>query len=378
MFNENVFKERVIELVSNAKSQRDGLIDILVKEFDLPGKHTVPRKIKPIFGVTLSEMLKLRFTYDDWLSKLPNTEYYTTADLYNRTLELRNLSTSFKEAKETLKSEFNITEMELLRRCRSIFQKTLTEVFEPTYEEAENALIRAETSEEFRHILGLSAANTSGVFQKYFNRSNFVTAKANIQSKIKVVGINPNTMDNESIVFSQILGDGSYDKTRGAIRIAHSIKQLDYLKLKVSLLKNAYPDLADVSDIKVYVHAQGHEYCNWYSRRLPDHITKKIESYSNKEMIDNLSPLGWYLWFMDDGNLHSGTTVSLSICGGIKLELHQLIKNRLLEYNISGNAFAKSYSIQKHVEIVKFLNTFVKPFDKITPKCMEYKTQFMI
>lgn len=376
MFNENVFKERVIELVSKAKHQREGIANILVQEFDLPGKHTVSRKVKLVFGITLAEILKLRFIYDDWLNKLPNIEYTNTSDLYTRTLELRNMSTSFKEAKETLKVEFNLTEMELLRRCRSIFQKTLTELFEPTYEEAENALIRSETSKEFKDLLGLST--TSGVFQKYFNRSNFVTAKANVHSKIKIVGINPNTMDNESIVLSQILGDGSYDKARGAIRISHGIKQLDYLKLKVSLLKNAYPNLADISDIKVYIHAQGHEYCNWYSRRLPDHVTNKIESYSTKEMINSLSPLGWYLWYMDDGNLYNGTTKSLNICGGIELELHELIRDRLLEYTINGNAFSKSYSIQKRVEIVKFLNTFIKPFEKITPKCMEYKTQFMI
>ena len=378
MFNENKFKERVIELVDAAKHQREGIGLQLVEEFGLPGKHTVSRKIKDLFGVTQAEMLKLRFKYEDWVSKLPSKQVSTSSDIYTRTLELRTLSSSFKEAKSTLCAEFGITEMELLRRGRSIFQKTLAEVFEPSKEEAENALLRSNTSEEFRALLGVDTKSSSGIFHKYFGVSNFVTAKASIGSKIKVVGINPNTTDNESIVFSQLLGDGSYDSTRKAIRISHSIKQLDYLKLKVSLLKNAYPELADVSNIKVRIHTQGHEYCEWYSRKLPEHITNKLDTYSTLDIINSLTPLGWYLWFMDDGNLHSGQTPSLSICGGVSLPLHELIREKMLEYNIDGNAFQKSYSIQKRVEIVKFLNTFIKPFNKITPECMEYKTQFMI
>lgn len=378
MFNEEKFKNRVIELINNATHQREGIGVQLVEEFSLSGKHTVSRKVKDIFGITLAEALKLRFKYPDWVDKLPSKKLNTSADIYTRTLELRNLSTSFKVAKETLCAEFNITEMELVRRARSIFQKTLAEVFEPSKEEAENALIRSNSSEEFRALLGLDTKGSSGVFQRYFGVSNFVTAKASISNKIKVVGINPNTVDNESIVFSQVLGDGSYDSKRKALRISHGIKQLDYLKLKVSLLKNAYPNLADVSDIKVRIHAQGHEYCDWYSRKLPDHITNKLDSYSTEDMINELSPLGWYLWFMDDGNLHNGPVPSLSICGGISMELHLLIKNKMSEYNIDGNAYCKSYSIQKRIEIVKFLNTFIKPFNKITPECMEYKTQFMI
>lgn len=378
MFNENKFKERVIELVNAAKHQREGIGLQLVEEFGLSGKHTVTRKTKEVFGITLAEMLKLRFKYTDWVDKLPSKEVNTSLDIYTRTLELRTLSTSFKEAKATLCAEFAITEMELLRRARSIFQKTLAEVFEPTKEEAENALLRSESSEEFRSLLGVDTKSSAGIFQKYFGVSNFVTAKANISSKIKIVGINPNTIDNESIVFSQVLGDGSYDRIRKAIRITHGIKQLDYLKLKVSLLKNAYPELADISDIKVRIHTQGHEYCDWYSRKLPDHVTNKLDHYSKEDMINDLTPLGWYLWFMDDGNLHSGQSPSLSICGGVSLSLHKTIRAKMLKYNIDGNAFEKSYSIQKRVEIVKFLNTFIKPFSKITPECMEYKTQFMI
>ena len=36
MFNENVFKRAIIELVSKAKHQREGIANILVQEFDLP------------------------------------------------------------------------------------------------------------------------------------------------------------------------------------------------------------------------------------------------------------------------------------------------------------------------------------------------------
>lgn len=378
MFNEEEFKNKVIELVTNAKHQRDGVALELVSIYNLSGKHTVTRKIKALFGITLAEMLKMRFSDAHWVYKIPGSKRTPDADLYTRINELRLMSSSYQEAKKQLLLEFNITEMELLRRARSLFQKTLSEVFEPTYEEAVNALIRANTAQEFREILGLATNNTAGVFQKYFKVSNFVSAKANIISKQKVSRIVPNTNDNEAIVFSQVLGDGHYDSYRKSLRITHGIKQLDYLKLKVSLLKNAYPELADISDIKVRIHTQGHEYCDWYSKKLPEHIYSKLDSFSKLDMVDSLTPLGWYLWYLDDGNLHIGETPSCSISGGIDTELHNRVKAVLSTYNINGNSYTKQYSIQKRVEISKFLNTFIKPFEHITPACMLYKTQFMI
>lgn len=377
MFNENEFKNRTIELINNSKHQREGVGPTLMQEFELNNKTAVTRKIKTLFGINLSEMMKLRFSYpDSWAEKLPNSEMCSSKDIYSRVMELRGCNASYLDVKSAICVEFNLTEMELLRRARSLFQCTLRELFQPTKEEAINALIRSNNSKEFRELLGVST--DPGIYQKYFGKSNYVNSKAKIINKIKVSDIIPNTSDNEAIVFSQVLGDGSYDSTRKAIRITHSIAQLDYLKLKVSLLKNAYPELASLSDIKVAIHAQGHEYCSWYSRKLPEHIYLKLDRYSYEDMVKSLTPLGWYLWYFDDGNLASGSTPSLGICAGIEKYKHDLIQEIMKTYNIDGNAFAKSYSIQKRVEIIKFLNTFVKPFNKITPKCMEYKTQFMI
>lgn len=379
MFNEEKFKNRVIELINAAKHQRDSVGITLVEEFELSGKHTVSRLVKNHFGITLAEMLKMRFTHpSNWEEKLPNAVSKNSIDIYTRVMELRSLHTSFDTAKKTICEEFNITEMELFRRARSIFQKTLAEVFAPTKEEVDDAMLRSTNAQEFREILGLPSGGTTGIFQKFYGKDNYVNAKASLSNKIKVPLIVPNTADNEAIVFSQVLGGGSYDKVRGALRIAHGIKQLGYLKLKVSMLKNAYPDLNGMDKITTHIHTQGHEYCNWYSRRLPDHITRKVESFSFNDMVDNLTPLGWFLWFMDDGNLHNGATPSLNICAGIELSQHEKIKSALNSYGIDGNAYAKTYSIQKRVEIVKFLNTFVKPFEKIIPECMVYKTQFMI
>jgi len=380
MFNEKEFKNRTIELITKAKHQREGIGLALTKEFNLPGAHTASRKVKNIFKLTLAELIKLRFQYpDDWIDKLPESELLESKDIYTRVMELRGCNASFTEVKKSICQEFGLKEMELLRISRSLFQKTLAEVFEPTQEEALNALIRADTSEEFKKLLGVAPNKQAGIFQKYFNKSNFVSAKANINTTIKVPSIIPNTSDNEAIVISQVLGDGSYDKVRGALRIQHGIKQLDYLKLKVSLLKNAYPQLNGLEDIKIRLHAQGHEYCDWYSKRLPDHITSVLDKDPKEDLlISKLTPLGWYLWFMDDGNLHSGVTPSLSICGGIDLSLHNYIKEAMLKYNINGNSYDKAFSIQQRIEITKFLNTFIKPFSHITPQCMMYKTQFMI
>jgi hypothetical protein len=195
---------------------------------------------------------------------------------------------------------------------------------------------------------------------------------------MKVPGISPCTSDNEALIFSQVLGDGSYDKVRKVIRIQHGIKQLEYLRWKVSVLQNAYPNLYGVDSIKVRKHAQGHEYADWYSGKLPKHITDKIESYSHKEMVFSLTPLGMLWLFLDDGCLVWKDTKSITICNGIDKYKHQNIADFISTYGIHSVVYDVTCTIAQQVEIVKFINTFVKPYISIIPVSMRYKAELMI
>lgn len=379
MVDENVFMKRVLELVENSKTQRDGVGIALVKEFNLPGKHTATRLTERLLGVTISQMLKLKFIYpENWKSMIPKLNLVESISLADRIEQLRVSNFKFKDAKDILQKEFNISEMELVRRVRSITQKSLAEYFEPTDDEIQEALIRANTSEEFKEILGADNAFMHGFFDKRLGVSNFKTAKASCLYKMKIPNINPCTSDNEAIIFSQVIGDGSYDSYRKSIKIQHGIKQLGYLRWKVSLLKNAYPTLAGVENIQVRQHTQGHEYAEWYSRKLPDHVSNKLDTYSFRKLVFNLTPLGMLLVFLDDGCLFWKDTKSITICLGIEKEKHEVLAEYLSTYNIHSIAYDKTCTIAQKVEIVKFINTFVKPFIKSIPASMQYKTEIMI
>lgn len=377
--DEKVFMARCVELVNQAKHQREGVAVKLVDEFNLSGKHSATRIVERLFGAKLSAMLKLRFEFPDtWLSKVPKAGLLETTDLYTRVLDLRKQGLTFKQAKEVLMQEFMVTETELVKRVRSLFQKPMADIFEPTDQEIQHALLRAENSAEFKELLGIASDNYSGFFGRRLGVSTFAEAKSKCLYKVKIPNLNPTTADNESIIFSQVLGDGSYDKVRKSIRISHSIKQLEYLRWKVSLISAGYPQLNSVENIKCMVHTQGHEYCSWYSTKLPEHIYSKLDTYSQADMLKELTPIGVLLLFLDDGCLYWKDSKVLSICQGNTLEVHQNLANYFSTYNIHGNVAATGFNINRQVEIVKFINTFIKPFSNIIPECMRYKTEIMI
>lgn len=377
--DENKFMNRVLELVDKSKTQRDGVGTTLVEEFNLAGKHTVSRLVDRLLGISISKMLKLRFEFpEDWKSKVPKLHLVTTIDMYSRIQELKKIAFTFQEAKAALMSEYNVTEMELVRRVRSLCQKSLAEVFEPSDSEIQDCLIRAETVEEFKELLGADTHYMQGFFDRRLGVGNFKQAKSSCLYKMKVPGISPCTSDNEALIISQVLGDGSYDSVRKVIRIQHGIKQLEYLRWKVSILQNAYPSLYGVENIKVRKHSQGHEYADWYSGKLPKHITDKLESFSHKELVDSLTPLGMLWLFLDDGCLFWKETKSITISNGIDKYKHQNIADFLSTYSIHSIVYDKTCTISQQVEIVKFINTFVKPYINIIPPSMRYKTELMI
>jgi hypothetical protein len=377
--DENKFMNRVIELVEHSRTQRDGVGTTLVEEFNLSGKHTATRLAERLLGISISKMLKLRFAYPDtWKELVPKLNLVDTKDMYTRIKELRAVGSTFQQAKDTLTKEFSVSEMELVRRVRSLCQMSLSEYFKPTESEIQEALIRSETVSDFWQLLGTDAATRPGFFDRELGVANFVQAKASCLNKIKIPRISPCTSDNEALVFSQVLGDGSYDSVRKVLRITHGIKQLEYLRWKVSMLKNAYPALYGIEKIKVHVHAQGHEYCTWYSGKLPEHVTNKIESFTHKEMVNALTPLGMLWLFLDDGCLFWKDTKSIGICQGTTKDVHQDLTEYLSTYNIHSISYDKTCQIAQQVEIIKFINTFVKPYIDIIPASMQYKANIMI
>lgn len=372
------FIKVVIEEVNKTKHQREGTGLKIGKIFNLPGKHTVTRKCDQYLGIKLSVMLK---------EHCINGKIYNINDYIDSTKSFPELAEELANTEcrpifiiNRLKEYFGITSEEITKRFKLYFNMTISEYIDglkyPSRNDIENALLIANDVSEMKVILNMVHSNQwKGLLDKEFGYSTFVSAKANFLLKQKVKIFNPSLSDNKAILISQYLGDGSFDKIRNSLRIDHGIKQLDYLKFKVSLLTKAFPTL--YSKVSVHTHTQGHKYCSYYSGNLSSKYSNIF--YLNKEdLVKDLTPLGWMLYFMDDGCYSvSGTQSVIHLCT-INKKLQLSIQKELLTYNISSNIAKNEVVIQNKVDVVKFINSFIKPFDNIIPTCMKYKYDMKI
>lgn len=306
---------------------------------------------------------------------------------YERAKELIEGSSDIRDKiNQQLADEFNIHTSDVSRRFKSLFGKGIREALEekhiPTRDKIEIALLTSNNVTEMQSILNLDKTSHywKGLLDREFGYSTYQSAKANFISKLKVDNYNPNKDDNLAIIISQRLGDGNMPSDRYSLRIAHSIKQAEYLRFKVALLKRAYPEANPVSSITKHLHKQGHEYVSYYSGAFSKSAYTKVLNMSNEEMIDNLTPLGWLLWYLDDGhNSRSEEYWSYSLgIACISEEIKELAHKKLLTYGFDFNIRPTMIILQDKVEISRFINSMLKPFEHIIPECMKYKIEMKI
>ena len=298
---------------------------------------------------------------------------------------IENVISTKDKVNQQLCEKYNLRSDEVSRRFKSYFGKTIRDAIRdkltPTKEEVIDALILSNNMMDMKELLGLSESTAiwKGLLDKYFGYSTYASAKANYMIKRKVEAYNPTQADNYSILISQHLGDGHYDEVRGALRIAHGIKQYDYLKFKVGLLNKAFPETQPLTSVKKLTHTQGHEYCSWYSGRLPDRYFNKIVSTPKHELVKEMTPLGWLLYFMDDGGYYlSKEGQSLIMFSTVDEELQNSIIEVMTTYGYKFNK-AKTYvCIQNKADAAKFISGMIMPFDHLIPDCMKYKYDMKI
>lgn len=307
----------------------------------------------------------------------------------DRAKQLLESATNVNEKiNQTLCTEFGMPSDKVSRWFKSLFGMTIRDALKQKFELKREDIIRALLASndviEMQNMLGVKGTSAAwkGLLDREFGYSTYSSAKAKYIITQKIEAYNPNRADNTSLVISQLLGDGSFDKVRRAIRIQHGIKQLDYLMLKVALFNKAYPESAPVSNIKKRLHLQGHEYVDWYSGNFSESTFKRVLDMSPEELFDQMTPLGWCLWYLDDGGYYKYDDHKWQH----KIELHVpndgIRSAAVAELNKLGFRpnVSKTGSIlfQDLVQITKFINTFVKPFDHIIPACMKYKYDMKI
>lgn len=286
---------------------------------------------------------------------------------------------------QQLMKEFNLRSDEVSRNFKSFTGMTIREALEkkhlPSREQIENALLLSKDINDMCSMLNISGTTSSywkGLLDREFGYSTYTKAKANFIIKQKVANYNPTRADNLAILLSQKLGDGYIDIKRQALRIDHCEKQLDYLRFKVALLNKAYPESAPINAIKKKVHIQGHTYVSYYSQKFSPSAMAKVISMSEQETIDNLTPLGWLLWFLDDGhNSYNEKFGTYSLGIAIHSDtLKHLAVTKLLSFGYRFSVQPEMIVIQDKVQVASFINGMLQPFKHLVPPCMQYKIEY--
>lgn len=270
-----------------------------------------------------------------------------------------------------LTEKYGVCEKTIYNRFFSVYNKKpkeliLDEIF-PSKEELTSIILNSSSSTEVQKQLNLSNRLFVGIYDKYFGVSTFKKAKETILATKLTTLFKPNIPDNRSIIYSQILGDGSYDKKRHALIITHGEKQAEYLKWKVSLINAGYPQTKSV--VTKRIHKQGHTYFSYYTNL--GNIDIPAEEY---ECVKNLTNLGWLLWFLDDGSYCQNISISCKRDEKIKIEaIHELST-----YGIKARYDETKLIMCGGSEDIKFFINFIKPFYNKIPICMKYKTEDIV
>jgi hypothetical protein len=236
----------------------------------------------------------------------------------------------------------------------------------PSKEDMDILIMNTENVEELWNKLPRDKTFYSGIFDRYYGVSTYKKAKEVLLKSEVVTIYNPSRKDNKSIVYSQLLGDGHYDKRRHAIQITHGIKQAEYLKAKVAMITKAYPKLS--SKVVIREHKQGHKYANWYSTKLGNIDIPDKEDYY--KLIPELTPLGWLLWWLDDGGWYQNIAI-FSINEDIVNKAVEVLKT----YGIEARPCPNGFCMCGRVNDVRFYKTFIEPLTDYIPECMKYKVK---
>lgn len=309
-------------------------------------------------------------------------------NFYEEATELIEEAVDFKsKINQQLCNKFNLRSDQVSRRFKSLFGDTIRNILlkklYPSREDIVNSLITSESSKEMKLKLGLTEGSTlwKGLLDKEFGFSTFVNAKANFIVKEKVDLYNPTKDDNLSILISQILGDGSLERNY-CLTIEHGEKQLGYLKFKVGLINKAFPETPGINKITKLVSKTGYISYRWRSGKT---ISKGYIEKITKDKIDlipKLSPLGWMLYYMDDGCYHYDTSrgfnTSQSIISIATITLQDALIKELKTYGYSFIKYPKEIRLSDKVQVASFLSGMIKPFHNIIPTCMKYKYDMKI
>lgn len=187
---------------------------------------------------------------------------------------------------------------------------------------------------------------------------------------------------DENIILYMSIGDGYINK-HGFLVLQHCSKQKEYLEWKHEILiKNNIK----VSDIK-YKNNNNKDSYTFYTKTYSKVKDLRKELYPNKKVISNknilekLTPLGIFIWYMDDGNLtphkRNGKIHSyeLMLNTGLQKDENEVIINFFQEkWGIKFNQYKNKnvYRLCCGTQMARKFLEIIKPYVNEI-KCMNYK-----
>lgn len=274
------------------------------------------------------------------------------------------------EAMENVANKYGISPRTAYTRFRTLFHDTpvnyVRKILTPEKEKLESLILNTNSVKELWEHLGRDGTYYTGLFDDVFGVSTYKAAKNKILKDKKTSPYVVTRDDNRSLIYSQLLGDGYYNASRHALRIAHGIKQTEYLKAKVAMLNKAYPELP--TEVRILTHSQGYQYCTWYSKKLGNIDIPRKEDYD--KLVEKLTPVGWLLWWLDDGDW--AQNIQLCIC-------NEPVENKAIEvlqtYGIQSRKYKGSIFMCGETNDIYFYKMFIEPLSYLIPNCMKYKVK---
>ena len=274
--------------------------------------------------------------------------------------------------------QFGVSHKTVYNRFKSLFGQSPQDYIKnqllPSKESLIATILDSSSTEECMRMLNLPACLARGLYDQVLGKSTYHAAKLHILQSIPVA-IRKVTFreDNVALLMSQYLGDGSYDRKRHSLRIAHSSKQAGYLRWKVGLIHDGYNTVP--TEIQTCTHTQGHEYVCWYSKKLGN-----VDFPENREsVVSLLTPMGWLLWYLDDGCWCQDILITTGYQAVAEAGQAEL-KTYGIEARVSKCSGANAYNLtmRGQANSLLFFKNFIEPFSEITPECMKYKTEMKI
>jgi hypothetical protein len=284
----------------------------------------------------------------------------------------------FGKLSEELRIKYNVSKKTVHNRFHSMFGCSFRDYIDarilPSKEELTSIILNTSSSEECRLQTKLSHRKFVGLYDKLFGVSTYKEAKKRILLDTPTpVRLSSLREDNLAILMSQYLGDGSYDRLRHSLRIQHGEKQAEYLRWKVGLIIEGYN--LQTAEITERTHAQGHKYFDWYSRKLGN-----VDFPEDKSEVPKLlTPLGWLLWYFDDGTYGQDISICTNLESVAKAAQIEL-KTYGIDARVNKVSTANAYLVTMcgGINSIRFYKAFIEPFLNIIPNCMKYKTEVKI